>query len=247
MLKDNESGKYTLQNQMRTWSELKRQRMAEEARNNPARRRTLSSFLPSPSESSKGSTRSQKASAEGSGHGKEKYKQLVQDNSASSAPVPDQNESEDHPIAGVENSPPGRADQNSGESNTSARPKPAVKPIPTHLRQDGDENSTETGTETPHEMSESEMATYFDPQKRPNLARVRPKPRDRKPTPEDIRRWATESGMGKGAKADALGDEPDDEDMDEENTPADGVSTPKTMEDIEKAEEEDKSIRGSVF
>ena len=63
-------------------------------------------------------------------------------------------------------------------------------------------------------------------------------PPQRKATPEDIARWAKESGMGDGKRADALGDEPT-EWSDEGLSDIDAV--------VAKAEKEDRSLRGSVY
>jgi hypothetical protein len=48
MEKNPDSGKYNLKSQLRTWSELKQQRQAEEQQADPQRRRTLSHFLTDP-------------------------------------------------------------------------------------------------------------------------------------------------------------------------------------------------------
>ena len=43
-------------------------------------------------------------------------------------------------------------------------------------------------------------------------AALRKRPPERKPTEEDIERWTQESGMGAGRQADALGDDPSQQD-----------------------------------
>jgi hypothetical protein len=102
------------------------------------------------------------------------------------------------------------------------------------------------GVETPHERNSSDRerdgGDYFDPASIPakpsahssgsaRMAGARKAPR-RRPTEEDLERWAHESGMGSGRRADALGDEPEDGEDDEE---------------LEVLEAKDKSLRGSVY
>ena len=68
---------------------------------------------------------------------------------------------------------------------------------------------------------------------------LRPKA-ERKPTPEDVERWLGESGMGRQAQADALGDEPTIEHRELE----DGAEAAEK----EKAEDEsEKGVKGSVY
>ena len=61
--------------------------------------------------------------------------------------------------------------------------------------------------------------------------------------------WAEESGMGSGARADALGDQTEDSDLDTGD--GDGEETPGTgrsaTSEVELAEMRDKSLRGSVY
>ena len=66
---------------------------------------------------------------------------------------------------------------------------------------------------------------------------------------EDLENWAKQSGMGVGARADALGDEPEeDEDEDEEDDAAlNGGVSDDDLQSVEKMEERDKSVRGSVY
>jgi len=102
------------------------------------------------------------------------------------------------------------------------------------------------GAETPHERNSSDHerdgGDYFDPASikantsvhssgSARLAGSKKAPR-REPTEEDLERWAHESGMGSGKRADALGDEPEDG---------------QDEEDLEVLEAKDKSLRGSVY
>ena len=82
-----------------------------------------------------------------------------------------------------------------------------------------------------------------------------PKPR-RRPTVEDIANWTRQSGMGLGARADALGDEPEEEDEDEvdEQTKQFGYQRDpdagpldEAAQKVETMKEHDRSIRGSVY
>jgi hypothetical protein len=66
----------------------------------------------------------------------------------------------------------------------------------------------------------------------------------RKPTEEDLERWASESGMGRGRMADALGDEPEEDQEDDVEGEVVGAG-----EDVEigRAEKKDRGISGSVY
>ncbi|KAF2238340.1 phosphoglycerate mutase-like protein [Viridothelium virens] len=67
-----------------------------------------------------------------------------------------------------------------------------------------------------------------------------------KTTEEQEQEWAEESGMGSGARADALGDQTESSDVDTggEETPGTGRSA---VSEVELAEMRDKSVRGSVY
>jgi hypothetical protein len=82
---------------------------------------------------------------------------------------------------------------------------------------------------TPHEQNENEGHDYFATDRGRSLAIAMSKNPVRRATPEDVERWASESGMDSGKMADTLGDEPQPE------------------EDLEQAETEDRSLQGSVY
>lgn len=196
MRRREENGRYALQNQLRTWSELKRLRALEakgERRvvGNPLRRNTLSAFL--------------KHEDRGEGEG---VKGVV---AVEGAPMSGeasgavrQRTATEPALDGLD----GSAD--TAESNST---KPLLHPTL-------DTSGSNSGTTTPHEMPDE--SSYFErtptasagadpiPRGGPRaLAQAlrRPLPQ-RKATPEDVERWVRESGMGRGRLADGLGDEP---------------------------------------
>ncbi|KAK3106722.1 hypothetical protein LTR53_018197, partial [Teratosphaeriaceae sp. CCFEE 6253] len=124
---------------------------------------------------------------------------------------------------------------------TSAPKSQDTQALPSYLHPGRDGGGTASGENTPHEMSDDgeDAGGYFpdsNSQPKPKaletaLRRAKPQ---RKATPDDIERWAQESGMGRGLRADALGDEPEEEEPGEEG-------------EVGRAEVEDKSLRGSVY
>lgn len=97
-------------------------------------------------------------------------------------------------------------------------------------------------------MSDNDGGQYFSKQtqKVNSLGSALRKAPQRKATPEDIERWAQESGMGKGKKADALGDEPYAW-SDENRGSLDEQNASQSMDELDRAEKEDKGLRGSVY
>lgn len=296
MEKQAELGKYHLQSQLRTWSELKRQKAEEAAKNtkanppmpDPQRRNTLSQFLPARKQSVAASPPSQKwgGCAAGCNHNHDRYPRRNQRKPTQpelSLPPPSavehifksvDSESEDHSVANQEPSP--RTGTTDGSADTVSQVstpdtqiglpiQPAHAPAQAFLEPGRDGGGTESGAPTPLEGA-SDESDYFDPSHRlpSNLSKtnlagsgvkgsslakalqnasspstadegagLRKRRPSRKPTEEDLERWANESGMGLGVKADALGDEPEDGDDDDV--------------DLEAQEQEDKSLRGSVY
>lgn len=247
MKKDPESAKYILQNDLRTWSELRRQKRIQEAKENPRRKNTLSSFLASTQASPSIPPRKWGGCVGGCDHDHESYPRRLAQNEAQAQPElklpspiksqPASNEIADHPEAGV-----GQAT----ERNEATLIAPQSNRLPVkstaarYLRTGRDGGGTSSGANTPHELSDEESNEYFNTASGGSLKNVMRVPQ-RKATSDDIRRWAHESGMGNGTKADALGDEPneDEADGDSESPPADP--------DLTKAEEEDRGLRGSVY
>lgn len=242
MRQNMESGKYILESQLRTWSDLKRERAkerAEEARNNPSRRNTLSSFL-----KNAGNTASPDLKAKqwggcvgGCDHQHEKYpRRELKDIGlppAAEAVENSENEADDHPLGDKDAVP---MDGTVEVSRSQSRRLPA-RAVPSYVRSGRDGGGEDSGANTPHEMSEDE-GEYFSQAAKSTARRggtggsmqaaLRRAPQ-RKATEEDFERWASESGMGRGKQADALGDEPGSDD------------------DVDEAERQDKSLRGSVY
>jgi hypothetical protein len=266
MDKDTDNGKFLLKSELRTWSELKKQKAIEAAKEessrdeshqperpiiDPKRRNTLSQFLPDDQQIvTPPPARKWGGCVTGCDHKHDKYprrklQDLAEDAKAQS---PDQNDDtaqyggEDHPIAHQEDAAP--VDELS-ISPTNTRTLP-IRPGKTPAQMFA-EHYTATegdGSETPHERGPSDTehdgGDYFDSgatlSNRPSQstssrsASSSKKVPRRKPTEEDLERWANESGMGSGKRADALGDEPEDGE-----------------EDLEELEARDKSLRGSVY
>ncbi|KJX96033.1 hypothetical protein TI39_contig844g00018 [Zymoseptoria brevis] len=241
MQKNQDNGKYILKNQLRTWSELKRQRREQEARDNPQRRNTLSNFLKQPQGSPAIPPRK---------WGEQNGESFAE--SAANTSPPKQ-EIELPPAAKTGTQSEQQTDRRGDRPKVIAKELPAGGKLPLrpevaqflHTGRDG--GGTESGANTPHEMSDEESTEYFDAAGQGRLTSIKKSPK-RKATTDDIERWARESGMRQHAMADALGDENTVyENQDDNATDADTQTVPETAEDLERAEKEDKGIRGSVY
>lgn len=280
LMKQNaENGKYILDNQLRTWSELKRQKAEEarvhEAKRDPQRRNTLSAFLATEGlESPKVAPRKWGGCVGGCDHQHDQFPRRRAEKSSGGladvslppaaveekdqSPGDGSHEVDDHPSPTTLNPLPANLDGSAGDSRSTAHSAPATKPtsIPAYLQPTHDD-----GASTPHERSdEDEYFITHSPVSENNHLRptnamasaLRPQ---RKPTPDDIERWASESGMGRGKQADALGDEPGSDDgvlEDGELEDQDGAQVMERkidaeVEEVVKAEREDRSLRGSVY
>lgn len=216
MEKNPDSGKYNLKSQLRTWSELKQQR--EEQQADPQRRRTLSHFLTEPLKSPTIGIRRSGGCAEGCNHDNELFphcavqrkQQVPQRLQVPNATFPMKSKGEEKKC-----SPPA-----SHHATHQHDPMPTAEPLP-------DDQVSSVGT--PHEQNENEGHDYFATNRGRSLATAMSKNPVRRATPEDVERWASESGMDNGRMADTLGDEPQPE------------------EDLGQTEEEDRSLQGSVY
>ncbi|KAG9646944.1 phosphoglycerate mutase-like protein, partial [Aureobasidium melanogenum] len=251
MQKNPDSGKYVLQNQMRTWSEYKR-------------RATTASQVASPAIPA----RKWGGCVGGCTHQHSKYPRRIKKQDEATAKVPKQ-EQEDHPIATEEvaiSSTPLKA---SSSASTTGPNSPVSLRLPTrpsflHGRDGGGSLS---GMATPAEgfsdLSGAE-SDYFANlrQHHRNLSDANPNnpsaasSSKRKPTAQDIENWSQQSGMGTGARADALGDEYNehdenidggDEHDDHDEHTVQMHEPSELIEKLKKQEIEDKSIRGSVY
>ncbi|CAK3733903.1 Hypothetical predicted protein [Lecanosticta acicola] len=267
MTKNEETGKYRLENNLRTWSELKRQR--QEKAKDLQRRNTLSSFLKKSDDSPTLPPRKWGGCTDGCSHGNDRYprrtvqnkKQLQEELQlppAATTSKANSNEAEDHQIARVDLASNGRQSHSpiqeelsDGSSDSPPQFQIPFRPaMPSYLKQGRDGGGTTFGPATPHEMSEDEGVEYFAKQQTGSLAQAMRNAPQRKATPEDIERWAHESGMNAGKMADALGDEPEEW----SDGGQDGMGSKQKLdrgvtglEDIEEAEKEDKGLRGSVY
>ena len=291
-----ESGKYVLESQLRTWSELKRQRAEAQAaekkgRLNPSRRNTLSAFLAQPAlapakqaqKSPSIPPRQWGGCVEGCDHQHHAKRSESKDLNlppAAKASKPEKNEADDHALASQEPYTPSAEtldgstsaksrDQQKRHSHSQSQSKlPARHPLPSHLTSNSD-SVPSSGAVTPHEMpSDDEAGDYFstastardstntnnaafptsdakdnntsaDTGTRSIATAFRRAP-ERKPTPEDIERWTLESGMGRGRRADALGDEPEPE-------PEGGGGAEGRAQVEEREDREERGVGGSVY
>lgn len=258
MDKNIDNGKYLLKSELRTWSELKKQRALEAAKDaaavgnnsrdastqsqpiDPKRRNTLSQFLPSAQQTSTPAPpRKWGGCVAGCDHKHDRYPRRrlqAQPPSVPEQKPPQEQEEkreqyagEDHPIAHQEDAtskptePPG----------TATLP---IRPSKTPTQMIAEQIATENGSGTPHEEPSDNEFDYFDPASTlPAAKGTTKRAPKRRPTEEDLERWASESGMGSGKRADALGDEPDEGDEEgEEST-------------LEEQEKKDRSLKGSVY
>lgn len=236
-----DSGKYILESQLRTWSDLKRERAkerAEEAKNNPSRRNTLSSFLKKPNQASPDiKPRQWGGCVGGCDHHHERYpRRELKDIGlppAAEAVNNDKNEADDHPLGDKDAVP---TDGTAEAMRSHLRNLSSASSIPSYLRSGRDGGGTDSGFNTPHDMSDEE-AEYFkttgsSSAQKPggSLKAALKRAPQRKATEEDFERWASESGMGQGKHADALGDE-----------------SPYDDDAVAEAERQDKSLTGSVY
>jgi hypothetical protein len=222
MEKNPDSGKYNLQNRLRTWSELKQQRQSEDQRADPQRRRTLSHFLTESVKSPTIPSRRSGGCAEGCNHDNEHFphcavhrkKQVQQQLQLPPAADPNASERE-------------------GLKSTPAASHHATHQEHAKFTAEPPSYSQASSVGTPHEQNENENEDedrdYFTTDRGRSLAIAMSKNPVRRATPKDVERWASESGMDDGRMADTLGDEPNPE------------------EDLVQAEKEDHSLQGSVY
>ena len=213
----------------------------------PKRRNTLSQFLPNDQQiTPPPPARKWGGCVTGCDHKHDKYprrklQDLAEDTKAQPTDQTDETAEyggEDHPIAHQEDAAP--VDELSvSPTNTRTLPIRTGK-TPAQMLAEHYSTVEGDGSETPHERGSSDPehdgGDYFDSSatlpSRPSQSSSsssKKVPR-RKPTEEDLERWANESGMGSGKRADALGDEPED-----------------VEEALEELEARDKSLRGSVY
>ncbi|KAH0372395.1 phosphoglycerate mutase-like protein, partial [Aureobasidium melanogenum] len=258
MQKNPDSGKYVLQNQMRTWSEYKRRAIPQQNQQVTASQ-VASPVIPA---------RKWGGCVGGCTHQHSKYPRRIKKQDEATAKVPKQ-EQEDHPIATEEvaiSSTPLKA---SSSASTTGPNSPVSLRLPTrpsflHGRDGGGSLS---GMATPAEgfsdFSGAESDYFHNIQQHHrNLSDANPNNPSaasssrRKPTAKDFEKWSQQSGMGSGARADALGDEynehdehvdGDDEHDDHDEHAVEMHEPSEIIEKLKKAEIEDKSIRGSVY
>jgi hypothetical protein len=226
MRQNMDTGKYILETELRTWSELKRQRAEEERERerDPQRRNTLSHFLTKEQESPNIPPRKWGGCVGGCNHGHGRFPRRKGLEKSADVTLPPaataglhtdgQTEASVEKAAtlGSTTHPPS-SDGTADPASNPTLPRLPIRTTVSYLQHGRDGGGS--GANTPHEMSSDDDGEYFATAtaaagKRPRtgaMASVTKNPQ-RKATPQDIERWANESGMGRGVKADGLGDEP---------------------------------------
>ncbi|KAH9838842.1 phosphoglycerate mutase-like protein [Teratosphaeria destructans] len=264
-----ETGKYVLETELRTWSELKRQK-AQEERDDPQRRHTLSDFLTG-QESPRIPARKWGGCVGGCHHDHAAYprrrgleKSAVPATEVSLGPAATAPASmEKASTVALTESPTTDAFTQTAPITPSAPPDdsqdrhPPLRATPSYLQR-GRDGGGGSGANTPHEMSDEDG--YFKTQTPAQPAAVQTRSA-RKPTEEDMQRWMCESGMGRGTQADGLGDEPDggrleatEEEGEEEQVHGrqkdvvedEGVEGDE-VDEVERQRKADQSLEGSVY
>jgi broad specificity phosphatase PhoE len=257
MKKNLDSGKYVLQNQMRTWSEYKRRAIPQH------NHQVTASQVASPAIPA----RKWGGCVGGCTHQHSKYPRRIKKQDEATAKVPDQ-EQEDHLIATEQVSVSSTPLKASSTASTTEPNSPISFRLPTrpsflHGRDGGGSLS---GMATPAEGlsdvsgAENDYFARIQLHHHRNLSDANPNnpsavsSSKRRPTAQDLETWGRESGMGSGAHADALGDGYNDEnaDGDDEHDDHDENSVrmhepSEIIEELQKQEIHDKSIQGSVY
>ncbi|KAH0289773.1 phosphoglycerate mutase-like protein, partial [Aureobasidium sp. EXF-3399] len=257
MKKNLDSGKYVLQNQMRTWSEYKRRAIPQH------NHQVTASQLASPAIPA----RKWGGCVGGCTHQHSKYPRRIKKQDEATVKVPDQ-EQEDHSLATEQVSVSSTPLKASSTASTTEPNSPISLRLPTrpsflHGRDGGGSLS---GMATPAEGlsdvsgAENDYFARIQQSHHRNLSDANPNnpsaasSSKRRPTALDLETWGRESGMGSGARADALGDGYNDEnaDGDDEHDDQDENSVrmhepSEIIEELQMQEIHDKSIQGSVY
>lgn len=253
LMNKDERGKYVLENSMRTWSELKKQRREEDARHEPQPRNTLSHFLTQKQDSPDIPACIWGGCKDGCNHENEKFprrtKQQQQQQHRKqprelTLPPPletPKHESGSMTIAPIE--PENTSFTPAPLAPLPSRPKPVV---PDYIHAGRDGGGTTSGTNSPHESGDESGNTYFDSAKDRSRAGAKGHGPSRQATQEDIERWSRESGMTDRMRADPLGDEAGEDSDDAIDNQA-FLESPGVLDEVEQAEKDDKSLRGSVY
>lgn len=254
MKQNQDNGKYVLENQLRTWSEMKRKAAAAPS--------ASSTTVP---QSPAIPTRRWGGCAEGCNHDHSQYpRRNKRSNTIDDMLLPPaaQPAKDDHPDAlaqGLDGSivkdsrPRPDSTQKSSTNKTdthlaggSGAPLlelPLQSPALAQFKHGRDFGGSLSGAATPAEgLSDSQE--YFNEGDVEQAVKKEKRMPKRRPTEQDISNWAQQSGMGTGARAERLGDEAHDEDADEEE---DAQSPEDEFEAIKKKQELDQSVQGSVY
>lgn len=266
MKKNLESGKYLMQNQLRTWSELKKRAIPQHT--------AESASVPSPAIPS----RKWGGCVGGCNHQHSKFPRRVKNKQTDvilPPPAKDvipQEEKEDHPVAsqGLDAS---ITLQEPDTPSTTEPDSPSIMRLslrPSFI-QGRDGGGSLSGMATPadglsdysgaesdyfHRQQHNRDLSDANPNNPSGAAKRHPK---RKPTVQDLENWAAQSGMGRNALAERLGDEDHDDDNDDnddgddehddhdERQTVDMNEPSEIIERLKLQEIQDKSVQGSVY
>ncbi|GAB7354991.1 hypothetical protein MBLNU459_g5603t1 [Dothideomycetes sp. NU459] len=261
-----DNGKYILENQLRTWSELKRKAaMTQSASSNAVQQ---SPAIPA---------RQWGGCVGGCNHNHSNYPRRTKRSNTLDAVLPppaeqsSEKEKDEIPstprglgVSAINSGPqsPTTVSKSSGQkinhrpdisgaqpANRDSAPRldlPAESPILSHFKHGRDFGGSLSGAATPAEGL-SDSSDYFNDRDFAQAVAKEtktPKPK-RRPTEQDISNWAQQSGMGTGARAERLGDEEvQDEDVAEEE---DDAVEACELEGVKKDQEYDQSLKGSIY
>lgn len=253
-----DNGKYILENQLRTWSELKRK--ASVAPTAPSTSVQQSPAIPS---------RHWGGCVGGCNHNHSQFPRRAKRSNTTDSMLPppaeqsSQEETEDQPAAaqvfdgsatkdydsspksGPKSSTSKTDTQSTSQSNAPKLQLPLLSPGASQFKHGRDFGGSLSGAATPAEGVSESTIDYFNERDMAQAVGKGKKTPKRRPTEQDISDWAQQSGMGTGARAERLGDEEaQDEDGDEEGE--DG-SVEDELENLKKRQTLDQSVEGSVY
>lgn len=248
MKKNQDSGKYVLQNRMSTWSDYKKKAVPQHT--------AQTSQMSSPAIPA----RKWGGCVGGCKHQHSQFPRRVKNKQqddlgllppAATEPVAAE-EQEDHPVAAQQVALNAPSTASTTESNS---PSSLRLPLRPSFPRGRDGGGTLSGMATPadgfSDFSGAE-SDYFLHQR--NLSDANPnnpsaatkRAIKRKPTEKEYEDLYRQSGMGSGARADPLGDNDEIDDGDDEDDEGTGEPS-EIIEQLRKQEIDDKSLRGSVY
>ncbi|KAI5271373.1 phosphoglycerate mutase-like protein [Aureobasidium subglaciale] len=263
MQKNLDSGKYMLQNQMRTWSEYKRRSIPQQ------NVQVTASAIASPAIPS----RKWGGCVGGCTHQHSKFPRRIKKQNEASATAQASAQDTEHHTDPTEELPTPLHASSTASTTEPNSPISFRLPTRTSFLHGRDGGGSLSGIATPVEGfsdvsgAESDYFARLQHKHHRDLSDANPnnpsaasattkRTHKGRPTATDLDNWRRESGMGKGARADPLGDEYNDHDAEEDGDDEqelDRITTNEPngpsefVEQLDLKEIEDKSIRGSVY